>query len=342
MTFRIWPSQKIRQAAADGVILAAITIEERQIQPASLDLRLGNCAYRVPASFLPGKARTVEERLATLATHQVDLSRPQVLERNCVHIIPLVERVKLPAGVSARANPKSSSGRLDIFVRLITDGGVAFDEIPDGYDGPLFAEVVPRSFPVICGVGAKLCQIRFREQADEPRAVPRTMAVSINLEPTEPGNVVAYRARRTSGLIDIDRIGAYRRSDFWEPIVLEPGQRELVLDPDDFYIMASLEDIAVSPDEASEMIAYDTSVGEVRVHYAGFIDPGFGAPDANGRGSKIVLEVRCHDVPFILEHAQRVGTLLFEKMTERPDVLYGQDLKSNYQGQGLKLSKHFR
>ncbi len=341
MAFRIWPSQRIRQGVADGVISASRPIEASQIQPASLDLRLGDCAYRVPASFLPGCDRTVSERLQKLATHKVDLSRPQVLERNCVHIIPLLERVKLAPGISARANPKSSSGRLDIFVRLITDGGAAFDDIRDGYEGPLFAEVVPRSFPVICGVGATLSQIRFRERVDADAPPQRTMAVSINLEPAGPDNIVAFRARRTSGLIDLSRVGAYRRSEFWEPITLEAGQREMVLDPDEFYIMASLEDITVNAGEASEMIAYDTSVGEVRVHYAGFLDPGFGLPSLSKSGSKVVLEVRCHDVPFILEHGQRVGTLLFEQMTERPDILYGELIQSNYQGQGLKLSKHF-
>ena len=341
MAFRIWPSQKIRQGVADGVISASKPIESSQIQPASLDLRLGDCAYRVPASFLPGRGRPVTERLKKLATHKVDLSRPQVLERNCVHIIPLLERVKLEPGVSARANPKSSSGRLDIFVRLITDGGTAFDEIQDGYEGPLFAEVVPRSFPVICGVGTTLSQIRFRERVDGDAPSQRTMPVSINLDAAGPDHVVAFRARRTSGLIDLSRVGAYRRSEFWEPIKLEAGQREMVLDPDEFYIMASLEDITVNAEEASEMIAYDTSVGEVRVHYAGFLDPGFGLPSLDGSGSKVVLEVRCHDVPFILEHGQRVGTLLFEKMIERPDILYGKSIKSNYQGQGLKLSKHF-
>jgi dCTP deaminase len=341
MTFRIWPSQKIREATTDGTITASQSILESQVQPASLDLRMGNCAYRVPASFLPGRGRSVAERLSKLATHQVDLSKPQVLERNCVHIIPLLERVRLEPHVSARANPKSSSGRLDIFVRVITDGGVAFDDIPNGYKGPLFAEVVPRSFPVICGVGTTLCQIRFRERAASDDAAQRTMAVSINLESVGPDNIVAYRARRTSGLIDLNLVGAYRRSEFWEPISMEAGQREMILDPDDFYIMASLEDVIVGKDEASEMVAYDTSVGEVRVHYAGFLDPGFGIHDLNTPGSKVVLEVRCHDVPFILEHGQRVGTLLFEKMTEQPDILYGQSIKSNYQGQGLKLSKHF-
>jgi dCTP deaminase len=342
MSFRIWPSQKIRRAIADEIITAASPILDGQIQPASLDLRLSDRAYRVPTSFLPGGARSVEQRLSELSTHQIDLAQPKVLERNCVHIVPLQERVRLGVGTSARANPKSSSGRLDIFVRLITDRGTAFDEIPAGYEGPLYAEVVPRSFPIIAQAGATLNQIRFRDSAsDTMRGPDRTMSVSVNLSPLDSDGVVAYRARRTSGLVDLGRVAAYRREEFWEPITLYFHKKELVLVPDEFYILASLEDIRVGADEAAEMIAYDTSVGEIRVHYAGFLDPGFGLPDLKGNGSKIVLEVRSHDVPFLLDHGQRVGTLLFEEMLERPDILYGQAINSNYQGQGLRLSKQF-
>lgn len=341
MSVRIWPSQRIRTAIGQGIIRADVPIEPSQIQPASMDLRLGTCAYRVPASFLPGRHRTVSERLSELSTHSVDLNRPSVLERDCLHIIPLLEELRLEAGTSARANPKSSSGRLDIFVRLITDHGTAFDDIPDGYVGPLYAEVVPRSFPVIASAGVSLNQIRFREHDGQPGGTKRTSAVTINLQPTEPDGVVGYRARRTAGLVDLSRPQAHPRGDFWEPMTLVSGRRELVLVPDEFYILASLEDVRVEADEAAEMIAYDTSVGEARVHYAGFLDPGFGLPEAGGLGSKVVLEVRSHDVPFLLEHGQRVGTLEYEAMQDRPDHLYGQGIRSNYQGQGLRLAKHF-
>ncbi len=341
MSYRIWPSQRIRQAIVDGLITSQHAIADAQIQPASMDLRIADRAYRVPTSFLPGRERTVFERLQQLATHEVELSKPHVLERNCVHIIPLLETVKLGPTTSARANPKSSSGRLDIFVRLITDYGIAFDEIPEGYNGPLFAEVVPRSFPVIATVGATLNQVRFRERSGAAAGPKRTSAVTINLDPAAEDGVIGYRARRTSGLIDLAKIGAYRRGDFWEPLVVEPGRRELVLVPDEFYILASLEDVRVEAEEAAEMVAYDTTVGEARVHYAGFLDPGFGLPEAGGMGSKVVLEVRSHDVAFLLDHGQRVGTLEYEPMLERPDRLYGQSILSNYQGQGLKLSKHF-
>ena len=200
---------------------------------------------------------------------------------------------------------------------------------------------MPRSFPIIAGRGATLNQIRFRQRADGLATTKTTSPVTINLAPGDHDGIVGYRARRTSGLVDLAASGAHRRADFWEAIVVKSGRHELVLVPDEFYILASHEDVRVEADQAAEMVAYDTSVGEARVHYAGFLDPGFGLPDHAGRGSKIVLEVRSHDVPFLLEHGQRVGTIEYEPMLERPDQLYGQEIQSNYQGQGLKLSKHF-
>ncbi len=338
----IWPSQRIASALADGVIATAVPVEPDQVQPASLDLRLGPRAYRLPASFLPGPGRRVADRLADLSTHEVDLTTPTVLERNCVHIIPLLEGLKLPKGVDARANPKSSSGRLDIFVRVIVDGGATFDEIPDGYEGPLYAEVVPRSFPVIATAGSRLAQLRFRQSSVRPMGGPRIVPVTIDLDPAgKPDGIIGYRARKTSGLVDMARIGGHRRDAYWEALTLPAGRRELVLDPDEFYILASAEAVVVGAMEAAEMVAYDTSVGELRSHYAGFLDPGFGLAEAGGAGSRIVLEVRSHDVPFLLDHGQRVATLEYEPMAERPDRLYGETLRSNYQGQGLKLSKHF-
>ena len=335
----IWPSQRIAAAIADGTIVTGTPPDADQVQPASLDLRLGPTAYRLPASFLPGPGRSVADRLRDLSTHEVDLTRPTVLERNCVHIIPLMERLRLPPGVDARANPKSSSGRLDIFVRIIVDGGATFDEIPAGYDGPLYAEVVPRSFPVIAPAGTRLAQLRFREGSGAPS---RIVPVTVDLDPAgKPGGIVGYRARKTSGLIDMAQDRRLSARSLLGAAGAADGKRDLVLDPDEFYILASAEAVTVGAEEASEMVAYDTSVGELRSHYAGFLDPGFGLDEAGGKGSKIVLEVRSHDVPFLLDHGQRIATLNYEPMAARPDKLYGADLRSNYQGQQLKLSKHF-
>ena len=318
MSIAIWPSQRIRAAFAKGFITASAAHEADQVQPASFDLRLGPRAYRLPASFLPGPGHTVLQRLQDLATHEVDLTRKTVLERNCVHIVPLMERLALPAGVSARANPKSSSGRLDIFVRIIVDGGATFDEIPAGYHGPLYAEVVPRSFPVIAAAGSRLAQLRFRQEvAGGPS--PRMAPVTVDLDPSgKESGVVGFRARRTSGLVDLAKTGALSRLDFWEPIATRADRPELVLDTDEFYILASAEAVVVGAGEAAEMIAYDTSVGELRSHYAGFLDCGFGLAEAGGAGSKLVLEVRSHDVPFLLDHGQRIATLVYEPMIEAP------------------------
>jgi dCTP deaminase len=253
-----------------------------------------------------------------------------------------MEGLALPKGVDARANPKSSSGRLDIFVRIITDYGVTFDDVPDGYHGPLYAEVVPRSFAVIAQAGARLAQIRFREAAAHTVAATRMVPVTIDLDPEgKPDGIIGYRARRHSGLVDLAKVGALAKSDYWEPITAIAGRRELVLDPDEFYILVSAEAVVVGAEEAAEMVAYDPAVGELRSHYAGYLDCGFGLAEAGGAGSRVVLEVRSHDVPFLLDHGQRIATLVYEPMTERPERLYGQDLGSNYQGQGLKLSKHF-
>ena len=342
MTYTILPYQLLHDALANGVITTSAPLGQTQIQPASLDLRLGKIAHRLPASFLPG-GRKISDCLAKLATHQMDLSTPCVLERNCVHIIELLESCALPKNISARANPKSSSGRLDIFVRVITDEGHHFDDVPLGYHGPLYAEVVPRSFPVIATQGTSLCQLRLRQhEAGAGETASKLVSVSIDLDPSgKKDGIIGYRARRNAGLIDLAKINAYPVRDFWEPITLPLGHPGLVLDPDDFYILSSKESVAVGATEACEMIAYDPAVGELRVHYAGFLDPGFGLAETGGAGSRVVLEVRSHDVPFLVEHGQRVGTLRYEPLSAVPTKLYGADLGSNYQGQGLKLAKQF-
>ena len=357
MTVGALPSQTLRMMIGTGSISAALPVEDAQIQPASLDLRLGATAWRVRASFLSGKDRTVASRIEEFGMHEVSLEGGAVLEKGCVYVIPLMEAVDLPADISGAASAKSSIGRLDLFTRLITDKGDEFDRIKPGYSGPLYAEVSPRSFSVVVSPGLCLNQVVFRKGdgrlsdaelsalhetsvlVDGDARIDEGLGFSVDLTPNAEG-IVGYRAKPHTDLIDLTRIGQYDPADYWEPV--RPQNGSLILDPGAFYILVSREAVHVPPDYAAEMAPYVAMVGEFRVHYAGFFDPGFGHAAAGGTGSRGVLEVRCHEAPFVLEHGQIVGRLIYERMTERPDVLYGIDLKSNYQGQGLKLSKHFK
>jgi len=361
----ILPDRMIAALAADGGILPANEFVPDQIQPASLDLRLGDIAYRVRASFLPGSS-TVAKRIDELKLHEFALGDGAVLETGCVYIVPLLESLALPDDISAAANPKSSTGRLDVFTRVIADETRGFDRIEPGYHGPLYAEISPRTFPVLVREGARLSQIRFRRghallDGDALRAlharerlvdseeadVSEGVAVGVDLSGEllassgEGKGVVGYRAKRHTGLIDVERRAGYQVLDFWEPIEAR-ADKSLILDPNEFYILASKEAVQVPPDYAAEMVPFDPLVGEFRVHYAGFFDPGFGYAGSGGKGARAVLEVRSREVPFILEHGQIVGRLIYEKMLARPDKLYGQGIGSNYQAQSLKLSKHFK
>ena len=353
----VLPSQALRDLIQDGSITAASPITDAQIQPASLDLRLGTVAYRVRASFLAGHGRKVADRLAEFEMHRVDLTAGAVLEKGCVYVIPLMEGLALPPGITAVANAKSSTGRLDLLTRTITDGGTEFDRIPEAYTGPLYAEVCPRSFSVLVRPGMRLNQIRFRAgqavlddaalqalHAREPLVtgdpvISDGLGFSVDLRPVA-GDLVGYRAKPHTGVVDLDLIGHYPARDFWEEVRTDDGR--IILDPGAFYILVSREAVTIPPDYAAEMAPYLAMVGEFRVHYAGFFDPGFGHAAAGGAGSRGVLEVRCHEAPFVLEHGQVVGRLVYERMSERPATLYGQAIKSNYQGQGLKLAKQFR
>ncbi len=331
--------------------------EAGQVQPASLDLRLGDVAFRVRASFLPGPGRRVAERLAAFEMHRMDLAGGAGLGKGCVYVVPLVETLALPADLSGVANAKSSTGRLDLLTRLIVDGGAEFDRVPASYRGPLYAEICPRSFSVLVRPGLRLNQLRLRrgdarlDDADLARRhaadplVPGAARIdgglgfSVDLSPG-PGGLVGYRAKPHAGVVDLSAIAAHDPAAFWDPI--RTGARQIILDPGAFYILMSRESVAIPPDCAAEMAPYIAMMGEFRVHYAGFFDPGFGHASAGGTGARGVLEVRCHESPFALEHGQTVGRLVFERMAATPRRLYGAGIASNYQGQGLKLSKHFR
>ena len=355
----ILPAQAIRALIASGGIRPAVPVAEGQIQPASLDLRLGEVAYRVRASFLPGPASNVAQKLSELSLHTIDLSHGAVLEMGCVYVVPLLESLALPDDIAAAANPKSSTGRLDVFTRVIADGVESFDTIPAGYAGRLYAEICPQTFPIVVRRGSFLSQIRFRtgDPAENDVALAALharlrlvsggaesikggVALSVDLIGDKAG-LVGYRAKRHTGIVDVDKPGACDVLDYWEPIHAR-GKSRLILDPDQFYILASKEAVHVPPTHAAEMMPFNPLVGEFRVHYAGFMDPGFGHAAAGGTGARVVLEVRSHKVPFILDDGQVIGRLVYERMQDLPEILYGSDLKSNYQAQGLKLSKHFR
>lgn len=353
----VLPDHRLSQMIAQGQILPEIPPAEGQIQPASLDLRLGQTAYRIRASFLTGQNARVADRLDEFEMHRMDLSGGAVLEKGCVYLVPLMESLALPPGVSAVANAKSSTGRVDLLTRVITDSGTEFDRIAPGYHGPLYAEICPRSFSVLVRPGMRLNQIRFRagqatlsdaeltdlhardRLVDSTPLIDHGLGFSVDLRP-QSGDLVGYRAKPHTGVIDLDRIGHYDPADFWEDLRSSTGR--IILDPGAFYILVSREAVTIPPDYAAEMAPFLAMVGEFRVHYAGFFDPGFGHSAAKGHGSRGVLEVRCHESPFVLEHGQTVGRLVYERMQSRPETLYGTAIASNYQGQGLKLSKHFR
>jgi dCTP deaminase len=358
----ILASQHIEDLIESRGITASAPIVPEQVQPASLDLRLGPVAYRVHASFLPGR-RTVMSRVDDLLIDTIDLTTPTVLHRGFVYIVPLMEQLALPWNLSAKANPKSTTGRLDIFTRLITDGADTFDDVPTGYKGPLFVEVVPKTFDIRLSQGARLNQLRVRKGARRPadtvvqrlhndeglvfvagdKAQPEIEGggiwVHLDLSP-QAGAVVGYKARKQTPIIDLEKIGHYAVEEFWEEA--RPTRHgSLILNPDDFYILVSKESVKVPLSVAADMVPYDPAVGEYRVHYAGFFDPGFGAI-GRAIGTPAVLEVRSHEVPFVLENGQPVARLVYEQLLASPSKVYGVDIGSSYQRQGLTLSKHFR
>lgn len=349
----ILPRQAIERLVADGAIAADGGIAPDQLQPASLDLRLGSRAHRIRASFLPAAGEAIADKVERVLLHTIDLNAGAVLETGCVYLVPLMERLALPPGIAAATNPKSSTGRLDVFTRVIADGVGAFDVVPAGYRGALAVEIAPRTFPVLVRAGSRLSQVRFRRgdarltdealialHARAPLATPHAVVkdgLNLTIDLSRDG-LVGYRAKRHTGLIDVDRRHGLRQAEFWDPIGATDGR--LILDPDEFYILTSREAVSIPPDHAAEMVPFDPLVGEFRVHYAGFFDPGFGW--GPGQASRAVLEVRSREVPFILEHGQVVARLAYERMDETPDRLYGAGIASNYQAQALKLSKHFR
>lgn len=361
----VMPSQTLKKMISEKQISSEIPVEDGQVQPASLDLRLGTKAYRVQAGFLPSHCK-VMERVKDLLMHEVDLTHSGVLERGAVYIIPLMESLNLPETIKGTASPKSSTGRLDIFTRLLTDNGSNFDKVIKGYEGGLYLEVSPMTFSIIARAGDKLCQVRFSEgqtvySDDSLQTICETSPLvyvagqpveadimngvwlSVDLKGLNGSDIVGYRARRHAPLIDLSKIGYYPMEEFWEPIY-RPKSGHIILNPEDFYIMASRECLRVPAEYSSEMMAYETTAGELRVHYAGFFDPGFGCgvDGQGGQGTTGVLEIRSHDVPFVLEHGQKICRMVYERLSEVPEKIYSTAIGSNYAGQSLKLAKQFK
>ncbi len=366
-TTGVWTSAQIHEAFETGILKTEEALAEEQVQPASIDLRLGKTAYRVRAGFLPGKNKSVMTRVSELGMHEVSIEEGGVLEKGAVYIIPLLESVNLPNFLEGVISPKSSTGRLDILTRLITDKGTTFDRIPKGYTGPLFVEVTPLTFSIVARTGDRLNQLRLRtgftplseaemlnlhektslifNEAGEPETPVLEQGgiwMSVDLEGIDGSDIVAYRARKHAPVLDLRKINHYNVNDFWEPIT-KPHDGSLILNPEDFYIMVSREKVSVPGHTSCEMMPYETTAGELRVHYAGFFDPGFGmTKDGSSVGVRGVLEVRSHDVPFVLEHGQKICRMVYEPLAQTPDILYGIDLSSNYASQGLKLAKQFK
>jgi dCTP deaminase len=363
----VLPAQRLREAVAQEWIVAGDwRVPAESVQPASIDLRLGSHAWALRCSFLPDSDSTVEQKVEDLAFERIDLRDGATLERDRPYLVPLIEELRLPGHVRAKANPKSSTGRLDVFTRVLTDRSHRFDEIAAGYSGKLYLEVVPRTFAIRVRTGLALNQVRladgdgrlsdpellelherqpllFREQAPlaaESLSLGEGLFLSLDAS-GGPESTVGYRAKKNSLPIDLTKVGELRWQDYWEPVHPEAKQR-IVLEPEVFYLLLSAEGVRIPPSYAAEMLAYDPTAGELRTHYAGFFDPGFGHSPTDERvGSRAALEVRARDVSFMVEHGQPVCKLAFERMAEEPDVLYGTDVGSNYQGQQTMLSKHF-
>jgi dCTP deaminase len=363
----VLPSQRLREAVSAGWIVAGDwRIPPSSLQPASIDLRLGEHAWALRCSFLPDSDSTVEEKIEDLAFERIDLRDGATLERDRPYLVPLIEELRLPGRIRAKANPKSSTGRLDVFTRVLTDRNHRFDEIAAGYGGRLYLEVVPRTFAIRVKTGLALNQVRLisgdGRLSDEQlvalhREIPLLYVDSVPL-PQEAlsladglflsldvsggsERIVGYRAKKNSLPIDLTQVGMLNWREFWEPVHPERGGR-IVLEPEVFYLLLSAEGVSIPPSYAAEMLAYDPTAGELRTHYAGFFDPGFGYSRArDAHGSRAALEVRARDVSFMVEHGQPVSKLAFERMVQEPDVLYGEEVGSNYQGQQTMLSKHF-
>ena len=364
-TTGVLPVQTIRDLVDTHRIVSDAPFEESQFQPASIDLRLGCVAYRVQASFLPGQFSSVNKKIQELKMADIDLTTPALFEKGCVYIVPLMESVELSQDTRGKANPRSTTGRLDIFTRLITNNGVEFENVPPGYKGKLYVEIVSRTFTIVIQAGMRLNQLRFMrgnplsndrklseldqeesliyvdEETPGKAYIQNGLRVSVALEGNTPSGIVAFKAKRNAPVVDLRKTDYHSPEHYWD-VVRKPHNKTIILDPGDFYILASKERVRVPPEFAAEMVAFDPAMGEFRIHYAGFFDPGFGYGSRDIKGTQAVLEVRAHEVPFLLEDGQIVGRLVYDRLLSRPEKIYGVNIGSSYQRQVLTLSKQFK
>ncbi|MBI29421.1 MAG: 2'-deoxycytidine 5'-triphosphate deaminase [Pelagibacteraceae bacterium] len=344
----------------NNIINSNNRIPDESIQPASIDLRLGNFAYRVSSSFLTIN-KTVEDRIKNFIIDKIDISQGHLFKKNQIYIVEVQESLNLDSKLSGKCNPKSSTGRLDILSRVISDYSSEYEVIKPGYKGKIYLEITSKTFNIVFTEGDKLSQLRLRKnnivttndreliglhklspllynknhKAIKPlinNGLKITAAVFNDDEP------IAYKAKKDSPEIFFNKLRFHNKKDYWVSIN-KTKKNSLIIEPNEFYILKSKEKIKISRNLAAEMIPYDSEIGEFRAHYAGFFDPGFGN---EMKGSHAVLEIKTYEVPFAVEDGQIIARLIFEKLAEEPTKIYGEGIKSNYQNQGLALSKHFR
>lgn len=322
---------QIKSLIDEKCIFSNKSINTHQLQPASLDLTISNTCYRIKASFIPNN-RPISKIISELMLAKIDLSKEFLLERNCIYLCEINEKLKLPKEIKGKANPKSTTGRLDIFTRIITEHGSEYDFIDYNYKGKLYLEIIPQSFSIKIKNNISLNQIRFYK-GPKGKSTQREQKISVNIK---KGTVSAYKAKKITSAIDMSKINYYEKDMYWEKII--PKEDYFIIEKDEFYILRSKERIIIPNDFAAELEPFNDSFGNFRVHYAGFFDPGFG----NDNGLPAVLELRAYDTPFIIRDGQLVGQLNYYKIEEIKNNFYGRGIKSNYHNQSLKLAKQFK
>ncbi len=330
------------------------TIDQNQIQPASLDLSLSEECYEIKHSFLSHKT-TVRRKLKDLIIKKINLNKEFIFKKDKTYIVKLNESLNLKNNIFGHCNPKSSTGRLDIFCRTIVDFAEEYEKIPNNYQGEIFLEITSRSFDVAFKKGNCLNQLRLimgnqyylsDEQLKKIKTklkitnfkkntlkINNGVKISVDLSNSK---TIAYVAKNNTPVLKFSKIKSHKINDFWKAI--KNIDNSLLIEKNKFYILKSKEKVIIPDNLAGEMIPYDTGIGDFRAHYAGFFDPGFGMPN----GTYAVLEVKTNEIPFLLEDGQTIARIKYEKLNKNSNIVYGKDIKSNYQNQGLKLSKHFK